>query len=506
MTIASAFDQARAVAQAVLYEGYLLYPYRASAAKNRARWQFGVLVPGSYADTGTGEHTTSRTECLAIVGPGARLSLRVRFLQAQHRTVHAAALDGYHPVSVLTVDGDDVVPWDEAVEQEWVFSLSVAALLAGEQVHPIDISGGQDVERVAGGRVVRTRHPLTARLRCHAERLGERDGGADGRDGQAVVRISVTLTNTCPVDCETFDRARALRHSLISAHTVMTLTGGEFMSMTDPPAWALDDARHCVNDHTWPVLIGPEGEHETMLSSPIILSDYPRVDPRSRGDFYDACEIDELLMLRTLTLTDEEKRAVRATDDRARQLLDRVHELPAKFMAELHGTVSYLDSTRTGGPESTGTADTPWWRPGGDADIDPDTDTVLIGGQRIGRGSRVILRPRPNGDAQDVFLAGLSATVHAVLRDVDETTFLAVTVDGDPAAEWQVAQRRYRYFRTDEVQPAQPAEHPVRTEPDTAAAVGVPVEVPVEVAAERPADLAADVATDASPWPWDCAR
>lgn len=461
MITASAFDHARAVAQAVLYEGYLLYPYRASAPKNRARWQFGVLVPASYAALGTGEHTTSRTECLALAGPGARLSLRVRFLQAQHRTVHAAALDGYHPVSVLTVDGDDLVPWDEAVEQEREFSLSVAALLAGEQVHPIDVSGGQDVERVAGGRVVRTRQPITARLRCHAQRLpdlGEHvdaSGDADGRGARAVVRISVTLSNTCPVDCATFDRARSLRHSLIAAHMVMALTGGEFMSLTDPPAWALDEARHCVNDHTWPVLIGAEGARDTMLSSPIILSDYPRVDPRSQGDFYDACEIDELLMLRTLTLTDEEKRAVRATDDRARQLLDRVHELPAKLMAELHGTVSYLDSTRTGAPERIDPAETPWWEPGGDAGIDPDTDTVLIGGERVGRGSRVILRPRPSGDAQDLFLAGMPATVQAVLRDVDATSYLAVTVDGDPAAEWQLAQRRYRYFRCDEVQPAQ---------------------------------------------------
>ena len=46
---------ARAVADAVLYEGYLLYPYRASSAKNQARWQFGVLGPPGAAAAGAGE-------------------------------------------------------------------------------------------------------------------------------------------------------------------------------------------------------------------------------------------------------------------------------------------------------------------------------------------------------------------------------------------------------------------------------------------------------------------
>jgi hypothetical protein len=467
--MAIAFDQARAVAQAVLYEGYLLYPYRASAAKNRARWQFGVLVPASYAATGTGEHSASRTECLAVVAPGARLSLRISFLQAQHRTVHAAAPDGYRPVDVLTVNGDGIEPWDEAVEQQHDISLPVTELSAGEQIRTFLVRGGRDVENVPGGRIVRTRQPLSARLRCRATRLPERPRTDEVPDGRSVVRIAVELTNASTVECAHFDRAQALRHSLIAAHTVLTLSGGSFLSMADPPDWAADDARQCVNEHTWPVLVGPDGARDAMLSSPIILSDYPKVDPRSRGDFYDACEIDELLVLRTLTLTDEEKRQVRATDPRARQLLDRVHDLPEQHMAQLHGAVSYLDRTRSGAPQPTRPGPdpcdpddaedtTPWWHPEADAAIDPDTETVAIGSLKVGRGSRVILRPRHGGDAQDMFVDGMSASVQAVLRDVDGTRYLAVTVDGDPAAEWQLDQRRYRYFRIDEVQPVADAE------------------------------------------------
>lgn len=440
------WDQAAAVAQAVLYEGYLLYPYRASAAKNHARWQFGILVPDSYAATGTGEHTTARTECLAEPGPDALLRIRVRFLQVQHRTAEAAEAGGYRPVDVLTVGDDEVVAWDEAVEREFDRSVPVADLLAGELVVPIEVAGGRDEQEVPAGRVVRTRHPLAGELRCRATRLpGDRD----------IVRLTLVLANTASVDCASMDRSAALRHSLVAAHTVLGLAGGAFLSMADPPAWAAEHARACRNEHTWPVLVGPDGSRDTMLSAPIILSDHPKVDPRSQGDFFDACEIDELLMLRTLTLTEDEKRQARATDERARQLMDRVHDLPAQLMAELHGTVTAVDGTRTGGPSLLSGHERPWWQrddePGEDPGAEPDR--VVIGTATVGAGDQVVLRPRAGGDAQDMFVAGRVGTVRAVLHDVDGTWYLAVTVDGDPAEEWQLVQRRYRYFRVDEVEP-----------------------------------------------------
>ncbi|WP_026455715.1 hypothetical protein [Saccharomonospora iraqiensis] len=405
----------RAVADAVLYEGYLLYPYRASATKNRARWQFGVLVPPSYAATGTGEHSFCRTECLAEVDPVSTLRVCVRFLQSQRRTVEvptdrgADTPDGHREVDALVVGEDEILPWDEAVEREHEVLLPMAELPeSGEYVEPVVVRGGEWITSVDGGRVVRRTQPLTAELRCRAERL------------PGLVRVHVTVANTTDVDCSSSTRDEAVRHSLIAAHTVLSVQGGRFFSQLDPPAWAASHAAACVNEHTWPVLVGGPGREDTMLSSAIILYDHPKVDPASQGDFFDACEIDEMLTLRTMTLTDGEKREARATDERARRILDRVEDLPEQPREAMHGRVR----------------------------------VVHVGGREIGTGSRVVLRPRAGGDAQDMFVAGCGATVRDVLEDVDGTLFLAVTVDGDPAEEWQLAQGRFRYFTTDEVEPA----------------------------------------------------
>jgi hypothetical protein len=181
-----------------------------------------------------------------------------------------------------------------------------------------------------------------------------------------------------------------------------------------------------------------------MLAAPIILPDYPQVASESPGELYDGTEIDEILTLRTLALSAAEKAAARATDARAAALIDRVDAMDASTMAKLHGTI------RAGGAGET----VPWWDPGADASVSPGTDSVFIAGHRVARGSRVILRPGARrADAQDMFLAGRSAHVEAVLLDVDDTAYLAVTLADDEAADLQAAHGRFLYFAPDEVEP-----------------------------------------------------
>ena len=89
------------------------------------------------------------------------------------------------------------------------------------------------------------------------------------------------------------------------------------------------------------MLVG-EGQRDTLLSSPIILYDYPQIAPESPGDLFDGTEIDEILSLRILTMTDEEKREMRAVDERARRILERTEALPPEHFMKLHGALRGL--------------------------------------------------------------------------------------------------------------------------------------------------------------------
>jgi hypothetical protein len=410
----SDLETARAIADALLYEGYLLYPYRASAVKNQMRWQFGVYVPPGF--TATGEPSAAQTECLADGGEVVRV--RSRFLHVQART------------------SEDAEPYDEAAEREIDATWPVAGLLEGERVHDTRVPGGS--ETVDG--VTRTWQPLDVRLRAAAERLPGPYG---------LVRLRLRLENTGAWTGE--ERPEALRHSLVAAHTLIALTGGVFLSLADPPEWARPAAESCANLHTWPVLV----EDDLVLSSPIILADRPAIAPESPGDLFDATEIDEILSLRTLTLTDEEKREARATDPRAAEIVDRVDAMPPELVERLHGAL------RSRGPrrgwdqsEVPGlTAGQPWWDPGADASVDPETDRITVAGVEVGRGSKVVLRPAGRADAQDMFVAGRTATVEAVLFDVDGSRHLAVTIDDDPGTDLRRAQGRFWYFAPDDVEP-----------------------------------------------------
>ncbi|WP_316768283.1 hypothetical protein [Streptomyces sasae] len=618
------FEQLSAVADAVLYEGYLLYPYRRSSPKNRARWQFGVLLPRDRVEadgpvspgvSGSADSWYQQTECLLRVRrPDAVLRLRVRYLQLQHKQVENGR---GQPVDSLTCDDGTVqLTFEEAVPRETDLAVPLDRLDRldrGEHTVAVGSPAGVDTESLpsGAGRIVRRREELRASTTLVTERLGE-----------GLFRLRVRTSNEGLTADPGAPRDRALRHALIATHTLLGVEGAEFVSLIDPGTGLQEAARSCRNDFTFPVLGGappataPEDGSASalLLSSPIILPDHPQVAPESPGDLHDAGEIDEILTLRTMLLTDEEKREARATDPRAAEILDRVDTMPPEVLGRLHGAIRSLrpaderpgnnrnggtrtdgdrtdgdrsdadhirndhtgsgrtsadrtgndratdhrtggdrtgdhrsdadhirndhtgsgrtsaDRTgndratdhrtggrrssgrrtgndRTGGESPTGNRlggeppdgnrpdgqpagtgrphgqplvtgrpdDRPldagrptsrlhgqppvtgrpvWWQEGVDDGLSPATDTVLVGGVRVGGGCPVRLRPRGKGaDAQDMFLAGRTATVAAVFHDVDGSTHLAVTVDDDPAAELHGWYGRFHYFRPDEVEP-----------------------------------------------------
>jgi len=467
---------ARQVADAVLFEGYVLYPYRASAAKNRLRWQFGVLVPPSWTTTAD-EHDFQHTELLMEPRRGAVLAVEVRFLHAQRRTVQRALPGGgFETVPELRLDDRVLVPWDEGTEEQVRFTVPVAELTgdglevpfsrpAAEETEPVEDAGGQLV-----GRLVRRRADLAGRVRLSAQPL---DGPYTAQ------RLTLVVENTSTWQpAESQDRDAALLRSLVATHTLLHLDTGAFLSLTGPPEWAAPAAAACRNLHTWPVLAGEPDSRDLVLSSPIILEDHPAIAPESPGALYDATEIDEILALRTAALTDEEKREARGTDPRAAAVIDLADSMPPEVLERLHGAVRGLREITTpgapapyppaagevpvlrestdpaGGPPGSGfpRPEAPWWDPGADPSVDPARDHVLIDGHEVRAGSRVVLRPRlRHTDAQDLFLDGRRAVVEAVLHDVDGGVHIAVTVEDDPGADIRREQGRYLYFQPDEV-------------------------------------------------------
>ena len=460
----SHLDHARKVADAILYEGYLLYPYHRSAQKNQIRFQFGVLMPPAYAGLDDSEPSESQTECLLECPADAEVRILIRFLQLQRRTVHGISPDTgeLHKVDTLYVDGSEFTEWDEAVERELHATARVADLLGADRTIEFHVGAGESAEALTNstgrkaGRLVRRWSELHGVIAIHAERVA-------GPYQALRLRIGV-LNRTMPV-APLRDRDDGLRHAFIAAHSLIGVSGGTFLSMTDPPEWAAAEVGGCVNVGTWPVLAGPDDCTDLVLSSPVILYDHPEIAAESAGDLFDATEIDEILTLRTLALTDSEKRQARATDPRAAELMDRLDDLPPEMLERMHGAIRYLRPA--GGPpgrpvpeqagEITNRPSVPWWDPGADSSVSPETDHVIVAGARIARGSRVRMRPGARrADAQDLFLAGREATVQAVLHDVDGEVHLAVSPEDDPAAELQRNHGRFLYFSPDEVEPIEP--------------------------------------------------
>lgn len=342
-------ERVERIAEAVLYEGYMLYPYRASAIKNQQRWNFGVLSPQSWAEQQIGSDAWKmQTECLLEADGSTRLNIEVRFLQIVERSVRevldsnckaAPALTEaeFERVEQVAVDGKTYSSWQEVVERKVTIPTLLLAAFSLHRQSCFEFPAGRESE------------PIIARdgaMAAQIVREWKTIAGAvdvslkECRQGLFKVTVSVrNLTEpTSPVE----SRIDAQVHSFISTHTILGAEGGRFISLLEPPRGLKAPVAECVNVGTWPVLAGEEGARDAMLSSPIILYDYPQIAPESPGSLFDGTEIDEILSLRILTMTDAEKQEMRQSDDRTRAILERTENMPPEQFMKLHGVLRGL--------------------------------------------------------------------------------------------------------------------------------------------------------------------
>ncbi len=364
--LASKLADALPIANAIAYEGYTLYPYRPSSLKSRVRWNFGGVYPRAYAEAQTGADS-SRLGCECLVrGADSQLMVEARFLES------LASEDQARPQSVRAELG------------------SVAELVDSRFEHAF------------------RRGRLEGVLAVSVEAL-ENDA----------FRLEFSIQNESA--CPELERVRALPHTLLAAHALIACERGELVSLLDPPPELATAAASCTQNGLWPVLTGAAGSRSVMLASAIILYDYPQLAPESSGDSCDGTEIDEILLLRVLTLSEDEKRELRASDARARSVLERAEALSAEEQLRLHGRLR--DTART-------------------------VDQLRVG-------ARVRLRPKSRADIFDLSLAGRVATVRAIEKDFEDRVHLSVTVDDDPGADLGalgLPGHRFFFF-VDEVEP-----------------------------------------------------
>jgi hypothetical protein len=314
------FDAAERIAATILYEGYILYPYRPTAVKNRQRWNFGTLYPRTYAEAQRPvESFRLVAECIAVLGADAKIDIRISFLQLTGKGQSAAPLTGIgQPLS------DPSLAWDEAVERTSVHpDLRLNDLLVAPRVMALEMADGGP-------------HGLQAVLTIGAESF---PGGA--------CKLRIEFENRSELATgAAAKREEALARSFVSAHALLGISGGKFVSLLDPGEEYRKAATACRSAGVFPVLVGEESKRNMILCSPIILYDYPQIAPESEGDFFDGTEMDEMLMLRVLTLTDAEKQEMRDGDPRARSILERTEALTHEAMLKAHGVVRSLREIR----------------------------------------------------------------------------------------------------------------------------------------------------------------
>jgi hypothetical protein len=397
------------IVNAVLYEGYILYPYRASSTKNqRERFTFGRVYPKQHSDAQNGlEPCLLQTECLICnESRDASLEVSLRFLQPLARETEGQT-------------------WLEALERE----VRLPAISLNEPIKKDRDFLFAHAESIEGA-TTRRNAMVCGRIEVAAEIVSP-----------AVAKIRVRVFNETPIAAEEIEHQNeVLMRTFASTHTILHAPGGKFISLLDPEPQYVDLATGCRNIGTWPVLVGEKekGERDAMLSSPIILYDYPQIAAESAGELFDNTEIDEILTLRVQTLSEQEKLEMRRTDEQARKILERTESITPEQFLTMHGVMREVKKSAE-----------EFFNPA------KRLQSARVHDVDLKKGDRVRIRPNKRADIMDMALDGKIGIIEAVEQDVDDQIHFALVLEDDPGRE--LGMQRYighRFFYSaDEVEP-----------------------------------------------------
>lgn len=282
------------IADAILYEGYALFPYRGDALKNQKRFNFGVLAPRFWAENSQHETFYQQTECLVLsAGNSFNLSLKIRFLQLEKNREK----------------------WQTARKIEIEKSVSFIDLFDNKKTFDFAFEAEENFLALQG------------KIKISLEKVEAN-----------LFKIRIVLQNLTDKKTANVDEIQTI--SFLSVHTILRVSNGEFLSLLEPPENFERIARNCANIGVFPVLVGDKIERNQMLSSPIILYDFPEIAANSFADFFDGTEIDELMFLSILALTDEEKKAIKNVDEKMRRMMEKIESASPEDLLKLHSVMT----------------------------------------------------------------------------------------------------------------------------------------------------------------------
>lgn len=272
------------ICNALLYEGYALFPYRKNSLKNQKRFNFGVLSPKIWVEKQINEHYFQQIEILVIAEKDSEITFKTQFLK-------------------LTADSE----WQTANEKiiEGKFSLTKSKTIEYKE------------------------DALFGKIKISSKKITEN-----------LFKIRFIFQNLSQIlNPQKLSREEILSFSFVSTHTILGIENDKFLSQLEPPKEFAEYTKSLHNIGAFPVLIGDKCKQNSILASPIILYDFPEIAEKSFDNFFDGLEIDELMVLNLLALTDKEKRQIAETDERTRQILEKIESATPEDLLKLHANL-----------------------------------------------------------------------------------------------------------------------------------------------------------------------
>ncbi len=309
----------------VLYEGYSIFPYHRSSVKNLKPIPFGVIYPEQYHSYHPPAPTKMKTECIVTAQKNSAINITVRFLhliitkifQQTDNDNTSLPYEGWQTIERQINSGDLII--SELIGNKKVFPIGFDSIKVDKNIY--------DENKILKEKQSNCGLKITGNVIIEAFAFENIDN---------TFRVSVTVNNdTSLSNAESISRDEVFQQSFLSTNTILKVTDGAFISDQNPPEEFKEIVAQCEKIGTWPILI--DESNTIMLSSPIILYDYPKINAHSKLDLFDSLEIEEMLILQLSAMSDTEKQQIAESDGKMREMLDKASQVTPQELLNLHG-------------------------------------------------------------------------------------------------------------------------------------------------------------------------